>query len=257
MDNNFFPICSGWSPPHGHPVHVASVPPRRSRMERPLGGSEQRCTITAGWEEEKIYIHFEINLHSACDSLGLNPKTAEPLILSETSSGWTFSAPERTGSPESSRGTCWKKRSSACTEPRGTHGLRVTPSTLRCCFFFLCKTLAESKEALLMNYVYHQYWPTGRLEWHGVAKAFRRSRECACSLRRFCGDITGICLCLLHTSAMANELAFFHSFNWVSHRVSSVQTDVSVRHIAKCVLLQCTVRIKLNLVHNLASASES
>lgn len=27
----------------------------------------------------------------------------------------------------------------------------------RCCFFFLCKTLAESKEALLMNYVYHQY----------------------------------------------------------------------------------------------------
>ncbi len=56
LSKNFFPIFSGWSPPYGHPVHVASVPPRRSRMERPLGGSEQRCTITAGWEEEK-YIY--------------------------------------------------------------------------------------------------------------------------------------------------------------------------------------------------------
>ncbi len=128
----------------------------RSMWRQSLRADPDGAAIGRKWTEvhnncglgggKNIYIHFEINLHSACDSTGLTPKTTEPLILSETSSGWTFSALERTGSPESSRGSCWKKRSSACTEPRGTHGLRVTPSTLAAAAaFFFARLLLNLK----------------------------------------------------------------------------------------------------------------
>lgn len=58
---------SAW--PHG-PSMWRQSPPRRSRMERPLGGSEQRCTITAAGRRKKHIYTFK-KLHTLCDSVGL------------------------------------------------------------------------------------------------------------------------------------------------------------------------------------------